>query len=171
MDDIKTIITTEVKELLKQLGVDAGFEVSETDNVFSVAITCNDDPSLLIGKHAEGLLSIQRVLQIILFKKFDSKVEVLVDINDYRERQRGRLEQIADNIAMRVERDNRSSTLRSFNAYERKIIHEYISLKYPNLQTHSEGEEPSRVLIVSSTGGDDSIAALEEEFDAGTSGI
>ena len=165
MEETKKTINEVIKVILKQLGVDATFSLSETDGVFTVSITCNDDPSLLIGKHAEGLLALQRILQIILFKKLDRKTEILVDINNYRERQRERLEQIADNVASRVSRDRRSYILRSFNAYERKIIHEYISLKYPDLKTHSEGEEPARALIVSSSGGDDSIAALEEEFD------
>ena len=123
MDDTQKIILTEAQQLLKELGVDASCEVSEKEGVYSINITCKDDPSLLIGKYAEGLLAMQRVLQIILFKKLPVKTEILVDINGYRERQRERLEQIADNIGSRVMKDKRSSILRSFNAYEPKKIY------------------------------------------------
>lgn len=164
MEEIKTTITDGVNELLAQLGVDASVMVVEQEGAYQVNITCVDDPSLLIGKHAEGLLAIQRVMQIMLYKKFPDKVEITIDINGYRERQKSRLNQIAQNVAERVSSEGRSSMLRSFSAYERKIIHEYISVNFPQLSTRSEGEEPDRVIVISSKTGDDSMAALEEEF-------
>ena len=165
MDKIQKIITDEASALIKQLGVQADLAVTkDAENVYLVNIHCHDDPSLLIGKFAEGLLAIQRVLQIIMFKKTDAKVNILVDINEYRERQKERLSQIADTVADRVRNEKKPSTLRSFNAYERKIIHEYVSKKYPGLKTYSEGEEPSRVLVIDSNNKTE-VSALEDEFD------
>lgn len=164
MERIQEIVQGEIDQLLSQLGVKADTQIIDQDGAYLIDITCADDPALLIGKHAEGLLALQRIMQIIIFKKFPEKVEILVDINGYRQRQKDRLNQIAQNVASRVSKEGRSSILRSFNAYERKIIHEYISTNFPDLQTQSDGEEPDRVLVISSKTGDNSMTALEEEF-------
>lgn len=165
MDKAQKIITDETTTLLKQLGIPADISVTKDDEgVFLVSIHCHEDPSLLIGKFAEGLLAFQRILSIILFKKINEKITILVDINEYRERQKERLAQIADSIAVKVIEEKKPSTIRSFNAYERKIIHEYISKKYPDLKTYSEGEEPNRVLVIDCADKKE-LSELEDEFD------
>ena len=82
------------------------------------------------------------------FKTFQEAVNILVDVNDYRQRQKERLYAICDNVVKRVNEEKNVVTLRSFNAYERKIIHEYIGKKYPVIETHSEGEGSERKLLV-----------------------
>jgi spoIIIJ-associated protein len=136
------------QDLLKNLGFDAQVEVTPQQEMYYVHIKTEDDPSLIIGKHARMLGSLQRILSAMLYKKFEHKVDILLDVNDYRESQKERLVGIADNIARRVIDEERESSLSSFSAYERRIIHEHIGENYHSLESYSEGEGKFRKLVI-----------------------
>lgn len=146
------IVKQEGESLISKLGFQATVEVEEREEGFYVHIKTDEDASLLIGKHAQSLRSLQRIFSIILYKKLDKKIRLLLDINDYRARQRERLENIAENIANRVLQEEREARLRSFSSYERKIIHEYISSHHKTLTSYSEGEEPHREMVIAMKG-------------------
>ena len=150
MEEKVNTIQTLIGDIVTKLGFDAKVDVTEQEGgVFLVHIKTEDDASMLIGKHARMLSSLQRILSAMLFKAFQEKVDVLVDVNDYREVQKERLVGIASNVAQRVIDEDRPAQLSSFSAYERKIIHEYIAENYQSLESHSEGEEKYRKLVIS----------------------
>ncbi len=144
--------TEEIKkltlELLTQLGFDADVEIRVEGEMYYVHLKTETDASLLIGKHSRMLASLQRVLSAMLFKKLDAKVDVLLDVNDYREVQKERLVTIANNVAQRVIDEKRDARLSSFTAYERRIIHEHIAQNYLSLESYSEGEGEHRRLVI-----------------------
>jgi len=142
-------IKTLTHDLIEKLGFDAEIEVTLEDNVYRIHIKTDDDASMLIGKYARMLSALQRVLGAMLYKKMDEKVDILVDVNDYRDAQKERLIGIADNVARRVIDEDRPSHLSSFSAYERKMIHEHISNNYVSLESYSEGEGHFRKLVIS----------------------
>lgn len=153
MEEKKQAIQTLTQELLDQLGFAAELELTEEeDDVIRVHIKTDEDASLLIGKHARMLASLQRILSAMLFKRMGEKVDALVDVNDYRDAQKERLAGIADNIAQRVIDEDRPARLASFSAYERKIIHEHISTNYQSLESYSEGEGKYRKLVIAKKG-------------------
>lgn len=130
------------------LGVTCDIEVTKVDEMYKIHIKTEEDASMLIGKHARMLGSIQRVLGAMLYKQCGERVDVVVDINDYRDAQKERLIGIADNIARRVIDEDRSASMTSFSPYERRIIHEHISNNYLSLETYSEGEGKDRHLVI-----------------------
>ena len=74
-------------------------------------------------------------------------VRVKLDTENYRERRKETLENLAKNIAHKVKRTKRSVSLEPMNPYERRIIHSALQGdKY--ISTHSEGEEPYRRVVV-----------------------
>ena len=74
-------------------------------------------------------------------------MRVKVDTENYRERRKETLETLAKNIAYKVKRTRRSVALEPMNPYERRIIHS--ALQYDKyVDTHSEGEEPYRKVVV-----------------------
>ncbi|OGK61852.1 hypothetical protein A3I56_02710 [Candidatus Roizmanbacteria bacterium RIFCSPLOWO2_02_FULL_43_10] len=148
MEDKTKVIQALASELIQKLGFKATVEVMHDENVYTIRMTTDDDASMLIGKHARMLADLQRVLGAMLFKKLGEAVDVLVDVNDYRDSQKERLIGIADNIAQRVLEEDRPARLSSFSSYERKIIHEHISQNYQSLQSHSEGEGRFRQLVI-----------------------
>ena len=148
MDKIKSI-KSETEELLKKMIDKFGFEVTQEEEVFHVVIKTEEDAPTVIGRHGETIRALQKILEVVLYKKFGEPVDLLLNVNDYREKQVERLEGIAEDIAQRVKSENREVPLRSFSSYERKIIHEYIAKNYPDLTSYSVGEVRDRQLIVS----------------------
>lgn len=136
------------EEFLDKLGFNAEVTVTDEEGTYHIHIQTEDDASMLIGKHARMLAAMQRVISAMLYKRMEGKVDVLLDVNDYRDAQKERLVGIADNVARRVLDEDRSSHLSSFSAYERKIIHEHISENYHSLESYSEGEGRYRKLVI-----------------------
>ena len=80
-------------------------------------------------------------------KETSDYVRVKVDTENYRERRKKTLEELAKNIAYKVKRTKKSVSLEPMNPYERRIIHSALQNdKY--VTTRSEGEEPYRHIIV-----------------------
>lgn len=148
MEDKIPTIQSLSSELIEKLGFKAEVEVLEEDEGFRIHIKTDDDASMLIGKHARMLSALQRVLSAMLYHALDEKVDILVDVNDYRDAQKQRLIGIADSVAQRVLDENRQARLSSFSAYERKIIHEHIAQNYQSLESYSEGEGKFRKLVI-----------------------
>jgi spoIIIJ-associated protein len=138
-----------VEELLTKLNIKAKITVTLEGEKYLVQLNTETEAPYLIGKYGETLSSFQRIIESMLFKELNSQVDVVLKVNYYRERQKERLEKIAENIALRVKEQKREAYLRSFSAYERKIIHEYIALNHPELQSRSEDEGYERKLVVS----------------------
>jgi spoIIIJ-associated protein len=141
-------ITKLTQELVEQLGFQADVEVKLEGSMYNVHLKTDSDASLLIGKHSRMLASLQRVLSAMLYQKIGEKIDVLLDVNDYREAQKERLIGIANNVAQRVVDEQRDARLSSFSAYERRIIHEHIAENYTSLESYSEGEGLDRSLII-----------------------
>ena len=148
MDKIKTI-KTEAEELLKKMIGKFELEATEEEEVFHVVIKTEEDAPTVIGRHGETIRALQKILEVILYKKFGEPVNLLLNVNDYREKQVERLEGIAEELAQRVKTENREVPLRAFSSYERKIVHEYIAKTHPDLTSYSVGEGRDRQLLVS----------------------
>ncbi|OGK15344.1 hypothetical protein A2774_03360 [Candidatus Roizmanbacteria bacterium RIFCSPHIGHO2_01_FULL_39_12c] len=147
MDKLETI-KTETEELLKKMIDKFELEVTQEEEVFHIVIKTEDDAPTVIGRHGETIRALQKILEVMFYKKFGEPVDLLLNVNDYREKQVERLEGIAEDIAQRAKSENHEVPVRSFSSYERKIIHEYIAKSHPDLTSYSEGEGRDRQLIV-----------------------
>lgn len=142
------IIQKHTSELIDKMVEGATVEVAERDGMYHVTIKTEDDAPTVIGRHGETIRAIQKILEVIIFKETGEKADLLINVNDYREKQVERLEYIADQAADKV-KDRQSATyLRGFSSYERRIMHEYIGRTYPDLRSYSIGEGRDRRLVV-----------------------
>lgn len=106
-----------------------------------------DEMGVLIGKRGQTLDSLQYLVSLVVNKGKDEYIRVKVDTEDYRQRRKETLENLAKNIAYKVKRTRRSVSLEPMNPYERRIIHSALQNdKY--VTTHSEGEEPFRKVVI-----------------------
>lgn len=106
-----------------------------------------DDMGVLIGKRGQTLDSLQYLVSLVVNKGVENYIRVKVDTENYRERRRETLENLAKNIAYKVKRTRRPVSLEPMNPYERRIIHSALQNdKY--VTTYSEGEEPFRKVVV-----------------------
>ena len=106
-----------------------------------------DEMGVLIGKRGQTLDSLQYLVSLVVNKGEPDYIRVKVDTENYRQRRKDTLENLAKNIAYKVKRTKRPVSLEPMNPYERRIIHSALQNdKY--VVTHSEGEEPFRRVVV-----------------------
>lgn len=102
---------------------------------------------VLIGKRGQTLDSLQYLVSLVVNKESDKYVRVKLDTENYRERRKETLENLAKNLSYKVRKTNRKFSLEPMNPYERRIIHSTLQNdKY--VDTHSEGEEPFRKVVI-----------------------
>ena len=107
-----------------------------------------DDMGVLIGKRGQTLDSLQYLVSLVINKGEEEYIRVKVDTENYRQRRKDTLENLAKNISFKVRRTGRPVTLEPMNPYERRVIHSALQNdRY--VETHSEGEEPFRKVVVS----------------------
>lgn len=106
-----------------------------------------DNMGVLIGKRGQTLDSLQYLVSLVVNKGSEGYIHVKADTENYRERRKKTLENLAKNIAAKVKRSRSSVALEPMNPYERRIIHSALQGdRY--VTTYSEGEEPYRKVIV-----------------------
>lgn len=136
-----------LQDVLKAMGM----EVKITSSIDSEgALNINmegDNMGILIGKRGQTLDSLQYLTNRIANKNQEEYVRVKLDTENYRQRRKETLENLAKNIAYKVKRTKKSVSLEPMNPYERRVIHSALQGdKY--VSTHSEGEEPYRRVVV-----------------------
>lgn len=118
----------------------------EADRSMNIDLN-GDEMGVLIGKRGQTLDSLQYLVSLVVNKGVEDYIRVKVDTEDYRQRRKETLENLAKNIAYKVKRTKRSVSLEPMNPYERRIIHSALQNdKY--VTTYSEGEEPFRRVVV-----------------------
>ncbi|MBB5265530.1 spoIIIJ-associated protein [Catenibacillus scindens] len=126
--------------------VKSDIDYNESDRTMNITFS-GDEMGILIGKRGQTLDSLQYIISLVVNKESDSYIRVKVDTENYRERRKETLESLAKNIAYKVKRTRRSVALEPMNPYERRIIHSALQNdRY--VETHSEGEEPYRKVVV-----------------------
>ncbi len=147
MDRIETI-KTETESLLSKMISKCEVEVQEDEGIFQILIKAEDEAPTVIGRHGETIRAIQKILEVMLYKQFGEPVSILVNVNDYREKQKERLEGLATQFAEKAKESKEPEYIRGLSSYERKMIHEYITSNHPDLTTYSVGEGKDRQLVV-----------------------
>ena len=138
-----------LSKVFEAMGVkaDITLNMDEAENTLNIEIV-GEDMGVLIGKRGQTLDSLQYLVSLVVNKNSENYIKVKLDTENYRERRKETLENLAKNIANKVRRTRHSVALEPMNPYERRIIHSILqSNKF--VETHSEGEEPYRKVIVS----------------------
>ncbi|MGH2867689.1 MAG: protein jag [Solirubrobacteraceae bacterium] len=139
-----------LRELLERVAAAAGVEVSVEINEGPdglVAEYVGDDVALLIGRHGQTIDAIQHIAYRFARQGAGERVAVMVDAAGYRERRASTLRVAADQAAETAVSHRRAVPLEAMGALERKVIHEHLKGRH-DVETYSEGQEPSRRLVV-----------------------
>ena len=121
-----------------------------------------EDMGILIGKRGQTLDSLQYLVSLVVNKGSSTYVRVKLDTENYRERRKATLENLAKNISVKVKKTRQSVYLEPMNPYERRIIHSALQSD-PFVTTHSEGEEPDRKVVVTLKA-DADLDALDKKY-------
>ncbi|RKM58853.1 protein jag [Butyrivibrio sp. CB08] len=135
----------EVFEAMKmEVKVDTKFNAQE--NILDVELS-GAEMGVLIGKRGQTLDSLQYLISLVVNRDVQDYIHVKVDTENYRERRKATLENLAKNISIKVKKTRQSVALEPMNPYERRIIHSALQNdRY--VTTHSEGDEPFRRVVV-----------------------
>ncbi len=140
-----------LEEVTAGLGLEVEVEVEESEGVLRGRIV-GDDVGLFIGRRGQTIDAVQHLAQRIVFPDGPAPVRVEIDADGYRERRGELLRADADDAAEEALRDDRAIELEPMPPSERRIVHEYLRDR-DDVQTHSEGDEPKRFLVVSPADG------------------
>ncbi|MEE1516012.1 MAG: RNA-binding cell elongation regulator Jag/EloR [Lachnospiraceae bacterium] len=144
--DIEAVIVEFLSKVFDAMNLTVKINVNITEESVDVDLV-GDDMGVLIGKRGQTLDSLQYLVSLVVNKKSDKYLRVKLDTENYRERRKETLENLAKNIAFKVKRTKRSVSLEPMNPYERRVIHSALQNdKY--VTTKSEGEEPFRHVVV-----------------------
>lgn len=143
-DNVKSFLKDVFEAMNMTVVVDVKF--NEEEKTMDIDLS-GDEMGILIGKRGQTLDSLQYLVSLVVNKETDDYIRVKVDTENYRQRRKDTLENLAKNIAYKVKRTKRTVSLEPMNPYERRIIHSALQNdKY--VSTHSEGDEPFRRVVV-----------------------
>ena len=132
---------------LNKIGNNIDFTINKEETGLVISIN-GQEAGHLIGYRGETLYSLQNILVAIASKNLESRVRVILDIEEYKHKREKTLEDLAERMEKRVIRTGRAVTLEPMKPYERKIIHSKLQSSN-KVTTHSIGEEPRRRLVIS----------------------
>lgn len=140
-----------MEELLDNMGIDAAviFKGGSGEESAPIALDIvGDDLAILIGRRGETLSSLQFLLNLMVGKRLESWVRVVIDVEGYRARREDSLRGLAERVADRVRRTGQSIALEPMPANERRIVH--LALQdNPHVMTESSGYgEDRRVNVI-----------------------
>ena len=116
------------------------------ENILDVELS-GEEMGVLIGKRGQTLDSLQYLISLVVNRETEDYIHVKVDTENYRERRKATLENLAKNISIKVKKTRQSVALEPMNPYERRIIHSALQ-NDRFVTTHSEGDEPFRRVVV-----------------------
>jgi spoIIIJ-associated protein len=133
-------------------GITAEVEVEDGDDVITAEYLGDaDDLAILIGHHGQALDAISHLAHRIAFHGSEFRKPLSVDAAGYRGRRATALHALADQAVEAAVRERRPVPLDAMGSQERKVIHEYLKGRH-DVETYSEGQEPSRHLVVAPVG-------------------
>ncbi|MGE5297964.1 MAG: protein jag [Acidobacteriaceae bacterium] len=146
-NQIQETVKNQVFELLRHMGferIDIFERAEEGRVVFNIR---TEDAQLLIGKQGATLEALQHIIKALSRKAGMDEFGFGLDVDDYRDKRVVYLKELARKAAHHVRETRKAVSLIPMPAYERKIIHNYLSL-FSDIRSESIGNEPNRKLII-----------------------
>ncbi|MFZ1924864.1 MAG: R3H domain-containing nucleic acid-binding protein [Solirubrobacteraceae bacterium] len=145
-EDPIVVLTELLEEIVDSFGLDVDVHVEQADGVLTGSVE-GDDLGLFIGRRGQTIDAVQHLAQRIVFRGGAPEARVMIDADGYRERREEALRSLAVDAAEESLRSGEAIELDPMPASERRIVHEYLRER-GGVQTHSEGDEPERYLVV-----------------------
>jgi spoIIIJ-associated protein len=138
-----------LERVVDALDLDADVEVVEDDERVTGSLD-GEDLGLFIGRHGQTIEAVQHLAQRVVGEKDGPSLRrrVVVDAAGYRERREAVLQRQAEEAAEDALSSGRPVALDAMTSSERRVVHEYLRDR-GDVETHSEGNEPDRHLVVS----------------------
>lgn len=135
-----------LEDLLSFYGVNIDVEASIEGDVIELSVPSTESNSVLIGRNAETLRSLQYTVSTTLRNQDAALVRVNIDIADYKKQ---RAEKVAERAREWIEavRKTGDSHIANLNAADRRVVHQ-VATEFEDIETFSEGEGRERRIII-----------------------
>lgn len=136
-----------VEELLQKMKINYVIDRTEWEaNRVRINIT-GKDMGLLIGHKGETLNAVQYVASLIINRNREERINIVLDVEDYRKKRDESLEALAVRLSDKVKKTRKNVVMRPMSSQERRIIH--TALQGDNqITTYSMGDEPNRKVVI-----------------------
>lgn len=145
-DEVVEYVKYYVKEILELMGIKADLEVQKRENYIKINMFSDNNP-ILIGKNGRTMSSMQQLIRQSIQSKLGIKVNVILDANDYKEKQQKNIERLAVKLAKDVVKTGIEVKMDRMNSFERRLVHNRLT-NFKGVTTISEGEEPNRCVVI-----------------------
>jgi spoIIIJ-associated protein len=128
---------------IADLDGDIDMDVEGNRAVVSVVGATLDE---LVGRRGEVLEALQELTRLAVHRQTGERARLMLDVGGYRARRREELTELGRDAADEVKRTGTPKHLAAMTPFERKIVHGAVA--DAGLRSESEGEEPSRRVVV-----------------------
>jgi spoIIIJ-associated protein len=146
--DYETVAESFLKDVFEKMDIKCDINIKDNGEALRVTLV-GPQMGILIGYRGETLDALQYLLSLVVNKenKDSDYKKVVLDTENYRQKREETLIRLANRLAYKARRYNKSIVLEPMNPYERRIIHSALQ-EHPDVSTHSEGDEPYRKVVI-----------------------
>ncbi len=145
-DDVKEFLFDYLGNFFTSIDQDMEVAIEEKPDGFIVNLNAENN-AILIGKMGKTLAAFNTVVRGAVNAEFKKRIDVLIDVNHYKEERYSRLRSMAKRIGKQVSRSKVDVELDPMPSDERKVIHKALN-DWRNVRTESEGEGSKRHVCI-----------------------
>jgi len=146
-EKIKNALKKFLNEFLGAISENIEYTISKQDEQYLFIEINGKDSTKLIGYRGEALKALQLILTNVAANAINSPVKIIVDIENYRNKRKNTLEELAVKIEKTVTKSGKKVTLEPMSPYERKVIHTKLQ-DSQTVRTYSIGEDSNRRVVI-----------------------
>lgn len=146
MDDVKEFLFDYLGNFFTSIDQDIEVAIEQKKDAFVVNLNAENN-AVLIGKMGKTLSAFNTVVRSAVNSHFKKKIDVLIDINHYKEERYAKVRAIAKRVAKQVQQSKVDAALDPMPNDERKVVHKALS-EWHNIKTESEGEASNRHICI-----------------------
>lgn len=135
-----------LKNILNGMGIDVKMEVSTKNDVTTIKMYSSKN-EIIIGRNGQNLEALTVIVRQFIKNITPNGPRVMLDVEDYKDRQLKKLERLAKNLAREVIKTKVDAEMDNMNSYERRVVHNALT-DFKGIKTESVGEEPNRHIVI-----------------------
>lgn len=143
-EDVRRVL----QDLLDHMKLDYRIEGVEYEDDRVRINIAGKDVGLLIGRKGETLNALQFLVGLIYNRNRETKLRILLDVEDYRKKKEKSLQSLALRLSDKVKHTKKNVVMRPMSSQERRIVHTALQGD-PQVTTYSTGDEPNRKVVIS----------------------
>lgn len=146
MDDVKEFIFDYLGNFFTSIDEEIEVSIEERENSLTVNLNAENN-AVLIGKMGRTIDAFNKVVRNAINTQFPDKLDILIDVNHYKEDRYNRIRSMAKRLARQVQKSKVDIELDPMPSDERKIIHKTLN-EWRNIKTDSEGIGAARHICI-----------------------